>query len=126
MTSPDGPLPPGAARAGAARLPRSARRQQLIDTAGTVFVDQGFHAAGMDDIAILAGVSKPVLYQHFDSKRDLYLEVLRHHVDELLARIRAALDDLGQPAPRRAAVDTFFAYADTDTRGFRLVFASEP
>lgn len=127
MTSPDGPSPAGTARTRAARLPRGARRRQLIDTAGTVFVDQGFHAAGMDDIAVLAGVSKPVLYQHFDSKRDLYLEVLRHHVDQLLDRIRAALESTSDNRRRvEAAVDTFFAYADTDTRGFRLVFASEP
>lgn len=127
MTSPDEPFPAGAARTRATRLPRGARRRQLIDTAGTVFVDQGFHAAGMDDIAVLAGVSKPVLYQHFDSKRDLYLEVLRHHVDELLGRIRAALESTSDNRRRvEAAVDTFFAYADTDTRGFRLVFSAEP
>ena len=90
MTSPDGPAPAAPGRARAARLPRGARRSQLIDAAGTVFVEQGFHASGMDDIAVLAGVSKPVLYQHFDSKRDLYIEVLRHHVDALLGRIRAA------------------------------------
>lgn len=126
MTSPDGPFPAATGRARAARLPRGARRSQLIDAAGTVFVDQGFHASGMDDIADLAGVSKPVLYQHFDSKRDLYIEVLRHHVDELLGRIRAALDSTSDNRRRvEAAVDTFFAYADSDTRGFRLVFASE-
>ncbi|GLB62562.1 putative transcriptional regulator, TetR family protein [Dietzia sp. NCCP-2495] len=127
MTSPDGPLPTGATRVRAARLPKGARRRQLIDIAGTVFVDQGYHSAGMDDIAVLAGVSKPVLYQHFDSKRDLYLEVLRHHVDELLGRIRTALESTSDNRRRvEDAVDTFFAYADTDTRGFRLVFSSEP
>lgn len=127
MTSPDGAVPAAPGRTRAARLPRGARRSQLIDAAGTVFVEQGFHASGMDDIAVLAGVSKPVLYQHFDSKRDLYIEVLRHHVGELLGRIRAALDSTSDNRRRvEAAVDTFFAYADTDTRGFRLVFSSEP
>ncbi|EFV91892.1 MAG: TetR/AcrR family transcriptional regulator [Dietzia sp.] len=126
MTSPDRPVPAAQGRARAARLPRGARRSQLIDAAGTVFVEQGFHASGMDDIAVLAGVSKPVLYQHFDSKRDLYIEVLRHHVDALLGRIRAALDSTSDNRRRvEAAVDTFFAYADNDTRGFRLVFYSE-
>ena len=126
MTSPEGPLTADPGRARATRLPRGARRRQLLDAAGSVFEDQGFHAAGMDDIAVLAGVSKPVLYQHFDSKRALYLEVLRHHVDELLARIRSALDSTSDNRRRvEAAVDAFFAYADSDTRGFRLVFASE-
>src|SRR5699024_5434908 len=89
--------------------------------------DQGFHAAGMDDIAVAAGVSKPVLYQHFESKHDLYLEVLRSHVDELLSRIRAALESTSDNRRRvEAAVDTFFAFADHQTRGFRMVFTSEP
>ena len=106
MTSPGGPSPTAPGRARATRLPRGARRRQLLDAAGTVFVDQGVHAAGMDDIAVLAGVSKPVLYQHFDSKRDLYIEVLRHHVDELLGRIRAALDSASDNRRRvEAAVD---------------------
>ncbi len=126
MRSPDGPSVTDPGRARATRLPRGARRRQLLDAAGTVFVDQGFHASGMDDIADLAGVSKPVLYQHFDSKHDLYLKLLRHHVDDLLGRIRAALDSTSDNRRRvEAAVDTFFAFADTDTRGFRLVFASE-
>jgi AcrR family transcriptional regulator len=126
MRSPDVPPTADPARSRATRLPRGARRRQLLDAAGDVFVDQGFHSSGMDDIAVVAGVSKPVLYQHFDSKQDLYLEVLRHHVDELLARIRAALASTSDNRRRvEAAVDAFFAYADTDTRGFRLVFTSE-
>ena len=52
-------------RARSARLPRSARRRQLLGAAQEVFVAQGYHAAAMDDIAERAGVSKPVLYQHF-------------------------------------------------------------
>src|SRR5690349_24954343 len=64
------------------RLPRSARRMQLLQAAQDVFVAQGFHAAAMDDIADRAGVSKPVLYQHFPGKRELYLALLEQHVDE--------------------------------------------
>ncbi|MDT5275435.1 MAG: hypothetical protein QOG95_2367, partial [Mycobacterium sp.] len=47
------------------RLPRDERRGQLLIAASEIFVDRGFHAAGMDEIAERAGVSKPVLYQHF-------------------------------------------------------------
>ncbi len=50
------------------RMPRSARRAQLLDSALEVFVASGYHAAAMDDIAERAGVSKPVLYQHFPGK----------------------------------------------------------
>src|SRR6266511_3917510 len=58
------------------RLPRSARRKQLLAAAQQVFVAQGYHAAAMDDIAERAGVSKPVLYQHFPGKLELYLALL--------------------------------------------------
>ena len=53
------------------RLPRDERRGQLLVAASEVFVDRGYHAAGMDEIADRAGVSKPVLYQHFSSKLEL-------------------------------------------------------
>src|SRR3712207_1181194 len=73
------------------RLPRGARRMQLLQAAQDVFVAQGFHAAAMDDIADRAGVSKPVLYQHFPGKRELYLALLEQHVDELGERVGAAM-----------------------------------
>lgn len=50
------------------RLPRSARRAQLLEAAQAAFVESGYHAAAMDDIAERAGVSKPVLYQHFPGR----------------------------------------------------------
>ena len=58
------------------RLPKSERRTQVLSSALEVFVASGYHATGMDDIAERAGVSKPVLYQHFPSKLDLYLALL--------------------------------------------------
>ncbi|MGB9375557.1 MAG: helix-turn-helix domain-containing protein, partial [Jiangellales bacterium] len=68
-----------------ARLPRSQRRAQLLDAAKDVFVERGYHAAAMDEIAIRAGVSKPVLYQHFPGKLDLYLALLDVSIDEFVA-----------------------------------------
>src|SRR5690242_19031003 len=73
------------------RLPRSARRKQLLAAAQEVFVAQGYHAAAMDDIAERAGVSKPVLYQHFPGKLELYLALLDTHADVLVGKIRAAM-----------------------------------
>src|SRR5690349_25117798 len=84
------------------RLPRSARRMQLLQAAQDVFVAQGFHAAAMDDIADRAGVSKPVLYQHFPGKRELYLALLEQHVDELTERVASAMADTED---NRARVD---------------------
>src|SRR6476469_2158716 len=64
------------ARPRGTRLPRLARRRQLLGAAQEVFVAQGYHAAAMDEIAERAGVSKPVLYQHFPGKLELYLALL--------------------------------------------------
>ena len=65
-----------AGRSKGQRLPRRERRAQLLDAAREVFVAQGYHSAAMDDIAEAAGVSKPVLYQHFPGKLELYLALL--------------------------------------------------
>ena len=76
----------------AGRLPRRERRAQLLASALEVFVAQGYHAAAMDDIADRAGVSKPVLYQHFPGKLDLYLALLDASCDTIIANTRAALE----------------------------------
>src|ERR1700750_2119323 len=72
-------------------LARAARRKQLLAAAQQVFVAQGYHAAAMDDIAERAGVSKPVLYQHFPSKLELYLALLDAQAEALAATVVAAL-----------------------------------
>src|SRR5438132_1610 len=59
-----------------ARLPAPERRRQLLDSALDVFAARGFHGASMNDVADAAGVTKPVLYQHFESKRRLFVELL--------------------------------------------------
>ena len=59
-----------------ARLTAAERREQLLQVALTVFAQRGYHTTSMNDIADAAGVTKPVLYQHFDSKRALYIAVL--------------------------------------------------
>src|SRR6202022_2164976 len=73
------------------RLPRHERRRQLLDAALEVFVSQGYNAAAMDEIAERAGVSKPVLYQHFPGKLELYLALLDESVDTLVETVRDAL-----------------------------------
>jgi AcrR family transcriptional regulator len=72
------------------RMPRNARRAQLLDSALGVFVAQGYHAAAMDDIADRAGVSKPVLYQHFPGKLELYLALLDQSCDTIIDAPRAS------------------------------------
>lgn len=108
------------------RLPRGERREQLLAAASEVFVDRGFHAAGMDEIADRAGVSKPVLYQHFSSKLDLYLAVLQQHVDILVSSVRQALRTTTDNRQRlRAAVQAFFDFIEHDSQGYRLIFQND-
>ena len=118
------PVPPVARRT--SRLPRGARRVQLLRAAQDVFVAQGFHAAAMDDIADRAGVSKPVLYQHFPGKRELYLALLEKQVDELTDRVRQAMDGTEDNRTRvDGAVGAYFDFIDADGEAFRLVFESD-
>ena len=105
------------------RLPRDERRSQLLFAASDVFVDRGYHAAGMDEIAERAGVSKPILYQHFASKLELYLAVLDRHVDNLVSGVRQALRTTTDNRQRvRSAVEAFFDFIEHDSQGYRLIF----
>jgi AcrR family transcriptional regulator len=116
----DAPRPRGA------RMPRRERRAQLLSSALEVFVAQGYHAAAMDDIAERAGVSKPVLYQHFPGKLDLYLALLDVSCDQIIDNCRVALESTQDNKLRvGAAVDAFFEYVANDTGAFRLVFESD-
>lgn len=113
-------------RARGARLPRSARRAQLLGAARQVFVAQGYHAAAMDDIAERAGVSKPVLYQHFPGKRELYVALIEHHTQELLAAVHRALESTTDNKQRVAAtIGALFEFIDQDDESFRLIFESD-
>ncbi|QXQ12874.1 TetR/AcrR family transcriptional regulator [Skermania piniformis] len=119
------PDKPPRARRGT-RLRRDERRRQLLDAASEIFVLRGYHAAGMDEISECAGVSKPVLYQHFASKLELYLAVLQSYVDSLIAGVRQALRSTTDNRQRvRAAVQAYYDFVDHDQQGFRLVFESD-
>ena len=120
------PRPAAAPARRTSRLPRSARRVQLLQAAQDVFVAQGFHAAAMDDIADRAGVSKPVLYQHFPGKRELYLALLEEHVGQLADRVRDALASTDDNHQRvQGAVTAYFEFIDAEGEAFRLVFESD-
>jgi AcrR family transcriptional regulator len=122
-----GPATSGAQATGRpVRLPRSARRKQLLAAAQQVFVAQGYHAAAMDEIAERAGVSKPVLYQHFPGKLELYLALLDTHCDAMLARMHAAMAATSDNKQRvRNAMEAYFEFIDHESEAFRLVFESD-
>jgi AcrR family transcriptional regulator len=117
---------PSDARPRGNRLPRHERRRQLLDAALEVFVSQGYHAAAMDDIAERAGVSKPVLYQHFPGKLELYLALLDESVDALVATVRDALSSTADNKQRVAATfGAYFEYMGGKGQAYRLVFESD-
>jgi AcrR family transcriptional regulator len=121
MTDPSSPT-----GAGKGRMNRAERRSQLLDAAREVFVASGYHAAAMDDIAAKAGISKPVLYQHFPGKLELYLALLDAGAAQMTAAVRDALASTTDNEERvTATIAAYFAFmADPDST-FRLVFESD-
>jgi AcrR family transcriptional regulator len=108
------------------RLPRLARRRQLLSAAQEVFVENGYHAAAMDEIADRAGVSKPVLYQHFPGKLELYLALLDLHAEDMVNRCREALASTQENKLRvQATFSAFFDFVSSQGEAFRLVFESD-
>ena len=108
------------------RLPRDERRAQLLTAALEIFSTSGYHTAAMDDIAERAGVTKPVLYQHFPSKLDLYLAVLDLHIDSLVYEVQKAIASKKENVDRvHATTEAYFRFIDSESEAFRLLFESD-
>lgn len=108
------------------RLPRDERRAQLLSAALEVFTAAGYHSAAMDEIADRANVSKPVLYQHFPSKLELYLAVLDLHIDSLVFALQKAIaEHRGNSDRVKATVEAYFGFIDAEGEAFRLLFESD-
>jgi AcrR family transcriptional regulator len=108
------------------RLSRTARRAQLLVAARDVFAAHGYHAAAMDDIAERAGVSKPVLYQHFPGKLELYRALLTTYADELVDRVQQAIGGTTDNQERvDAAVAAYFDFVAGEGQAYRLIFESD-
>ena len=108
------------------RLPRDERRAQLLSAALEVFTAAGYHSAAMDEIADRANVSKPVLYQHFPSKLELYLAVLDLHIDSLVFALQKAIaQHRGNSDRVKATVEAYFGFIDAEGEAFRLLFESD-
>jgi AcrR family transcriptional regulator len=107
------------------RLPATARREQILAVALVVFARSGFHGTSMNDVADAAGVTKPVLYQHFDSKRDLYAALLDDVGTRLLNSIaKAAADGSDGKSRTELAYLAYFQWVADDHDAFRLLFGS--
>ncbi len=105
------------------RLPAAERRQQLLDVALDLFSGADYYSTTMDDIAAAAGVTKPVLYQHFASKRALYL----HLVEDVGARMAGAITrrTSAVDSPRRqveVGIDAYFQFIAANRAAFLLLY----
>jgi AcrR family transcriptional regulator len=106
------------------RLPAPERREQLLEVAGELFAEHGYHRLSMEQLAEGAGVSKPVLYQHFPSKRALYLALVHDAVVEMEAQVRKALEGTSDNRNRvESAISAYFDFIE-DPR-FRLIVTAE-
>lgn len=106
------------------RLPAAQRREQLLHVSRNVLAARGFYETTMAEIADSAGVTKPVLYQHFESKRDLYTAVL-HDIGHRLRRSVISAAASGE-TPRQQVAAGFQAYVEfveQDTDGFHILFS---
>lgn len=112
------------ARAPAPRLSAAERRRQLFSVALSLFAERGYAATTMEEIADAAGVTKPLLYQHFSSKRSLYAELVDSVAGEMLDAVGAAT--AAAAGPREQVEDGFAAYFTmvvTHETAFRLLYA---
>lgn len=105
------------------RLPANARREQILEVALDVFAAAGFHGASMNDVADAAGVTKPVLYQHFDSKRELYQALLEEVGNRLLVAIaKATAEATNGKSTTALGFRAYFRWVSDDHDAFKLLF----
>ena len=104
------------------RLPTEERRALIVEAGGRLFGERGYDGTRLDDVAAAAGVTKPILYRHFGSKRDLYLALLERHRDDL-ASFAAAIPAEGRLEERlRAVLEVWFAYVEAHSYAWKMLF----
>ena len=109
-----------------ARLTAAERRRRILDAATQVFAEQGYEAASVGEIAARAGVVASVIYDHFGSKRDLHVELLRRHGDALIER---SIEGVSAETPYellRASVEAFYRFVEYDPFVWRFLFRDPP
>jgi len=108
------------------RLPAGARREQILDVAVQVFAKSGYHGASMNGIAEAAGVTKPVLYQHFESKQGLYLALLEEVGRRLLNAIaKATAGATSGKSQTELGFKAYFRWVAEDHDAFLLLFGTQ-
>jgi AcrR family transcriptional regulator len=104
------------------RLPPGERRALIEEAAARIFAERGYAASRLEEIAAAANVTKPVLYRHFDSKKALYLALLRKHAEQLPRFVAPAVGDEPLVARLPAILDGWFAYVEERPHAWRMIF----
>src|SRR3954451_25359189 len=104
------------------RLPVAERRELITEAAGRLFGERGYEGTRLDDVAAAAGVTKPVLYRHFDSKRELYLALLARHRDDLPTFVGAAPTEGSLREWLRAILESWLEYVETHSYAWQMLF----
>lgn len=110
------------------RMSGKERREQLLDVGRSLLAAKGFDGTSIEEIAHRAGVSKPVVYEHFGGKEGLYAVVVDREMDRLLNRITSALSG-GGSHPRdllERAACALLDYIEDSTDGFRILVRDSP
>ncbi|MGI8528607.1 MAG: TetR family transcriptional regulator [Geodermatophilaceae bacterium] len=111
---------------GRVRMTGRERREQLVDVGRVLFAERGFEATSIEEIATRAGVSKPVVYEHFGSKEGLYTFVVDQEMELLLDRFASALSG-GHPRELlEQAAFVLLDYIEDETDGFRILIRDSP
>ena len=104
------------------RLPVAERRALIIEAAGRLFGERGYEATRLDEIAAAAGVTKPIVYRHFDSKRELYLALLDRHRDDLPG-FTASMPTEGTTEERlRPVLETWLDSVESHFYAWKMLF----
>src|ERR1700729_1105458 len=108
-------------RAPRTRMTGSERRRQLIDIARSLFAERGYEGTSIEEIALRANVSKPVVYEHFGGKEGLYAVVVDREVERLLTMATTLLGGDHSREKFEAAAVTLLRYIEENADGFRIL-----
>jgi len=109
------------------RMTAAHRREKILESARLAFSEAGYRDVSLKSIATRAGVSKALLYEHFDSKVDLYEAILEIHGAELLEAIETAVRSSESAEERvRAGIEAFLAFAEDRRGSWRIIFGAVP
>jgi AcrR family transcriptional regulator len=104
------------------RLPADRRRALILEAAARLFGERGYDGTTLDEVATASGVTKPILYRHFGSKRALYMALLVRHRDEMPSFVDFVPREEGGAVDLHAILDPWFRYARANAHGWQMLF----